>query len=91
MEEKAKKDTLPYTCTPAYDRSHCGNCVCATCYEQEFCDHCSSCKDLSHKKESCNSYEAPIVINDKKMLACIACQHLFCSFKLPFVLSEMSS
>ena len=49
MEEKAKKDTLPYTCTPAYDRSHCGNCVCATCYEQEFCDHCSSCKDLSHK------------------------------------------
>ena len=57
MEEKEKKDTLPYTCTPAYDRSHCGNCVCATCYEQEFCDHCSSCKDLSHKKESCNSYE----------------------------------
>lgn len=57
MEEKAKKDTLPYTCTPAYDRSHCGNCVCATCYEQEFCDHCSSCKDLSLKKESCNSYE----------------------------------
>ena len=57
MEDKAKKDALPYTCTPAYDRSHCGNCVCATCYEQEFCDRCSSCKDLSNKKESCSRYE----------------------------------
>ena len=38
MKEEKSKDTLPYTCTPAYDRSSCGNCVCATCYEQEFCD-----------------------------------------------------
>mgnify|MGYP005859863043 CR=1 FL=1 len=50
MKEEKSKDALPYTCTLAYDRSSCGNCVCATCYEQEFCDRCSSCKELSHKK-----------------------------------------
>ena len=43
------------------------------------------------RKNPATAMRAPIVINDKKMLACIACQHLFCSFKLPFVLSEMSS
>ena len=53
MTEERPNDTLPYTCTPAYDRSNCGNCVCATCYEQEFCDRCSSCENLSRKKESC--------------------------------------
>ena len=57
MTEERPNDTLPYTCTPAYDRSNCGNCVCATCYEQEFCNRCSSCENLSRKKESCNSYE----------------------------------
>ena len=56
MEAKSK-DSLPYTCTPAYDRSHCGKCVCATCYQQEFCDRCSSCQDLKKKKESCYRYE----------------------------------
>lgn len=50
MKEEKSKDALPYTCTPAYDRSSCGNCVCATCYEQEFCDRCSSCKELSQKR-----------------------------------------
>ena len=57
MTEERPNDTLPYTCTPAYDRSNCGNCICATCYEQEFCNRCSSCENLSRKKESCNSYE----------------------------------
>ena len=57
MKEEKSKDALPYTCTPAYDRSHCGKCVCATCYQQEFCDRCSSCQELSHKKESCYRYE----------------------------------
>ena len=27
MKEEKSKDALPYTCTPAYDRSSCGNCV----------------------------------------------------------------
>ena len=57
MKEEKSKDALPYTCTQAYDRSSCGNCVCATCYEQEFCDRCSSCKELSHKKDACGRYE----------------------------------
>ena len=57
MTEENSKSTLPYTCTPAYDRRRCGNCVCATCYQQEFCDRCSSCQELSRKKESCYRYE----------------------------------
>ena len=43
MKTETAKDTLPFTCTPAYDRDACKGCVCSTCYEQEFCDRCSSC------------------------------------------------
>lgn len=58
MKEKYdEKDQVPFTCSPEYDRSACGNCVCATCYEQEFCDRCRTCKDQSCKKESCPRYE----------------------------------
>lgn len=60
MKEKyEEKDQVPFTCSPEYDRSSCGNCVCATCYEQEFCDRCRTCKDQyqSRKKESCPRYE----------------------------------
>ena len=56
-ENHNSKEKVPYTCTPEYDRSACGNCVCATCYEQEFCDRCRTCKDQSRKKESCPRYE----------------------------------
>lgn len=55
--EPGKNSTLPYTCTPEYDRDACGDCVCSTCYEQEFCDRCSACQDLSRKKDHCNAYE----------------------------------
>jgi hypothetical protein len=47
----------PYTLTPDYDRDQCGSCVCATCYEQEFCDRCKTCKDQSRLKTRCNAYE----------------------------------
>ena len=58
MSEKESMDSrLPYTCTSAYDRKACKECVCSTCYEQEFCDRCSSCENLSKKKERCNAYE----------------------------------
>ncbi len=55
--ENDKKSSLPFTCTPEYHRENCKGCVCATCYEQEFCDRCSTCVDLSRKKERCNAYE----------------------------------
>ena len=58
MKEKyEEKDQVPFTCSPEYDRSSCGSCVCATCYEQEFCDRCRTCKDQSRKMESCPRYE----------------------------------
>ena len=38
MSTETTKDTLPFTCTPAYNRDACKGCVCSTCYEQEFCD-----------------------------------------------------
>ena len=57
MKTETAKDTLPFTCTPAYDRDACKGCVCSTCYEQEFCDRCSSCVEQSHRKERCNAYE----------------------------------
>lgn len=58
MKEKYDEKTeVPFTCTPEYDRSSCGNCVCATCYEQEFCDRCWTCENQSRKKESCSAYE----------------------------------
>ena len=57
MSTETTKDTLPFTCTPAYDRDGCKGCVCSTCYEQEFCDRCSSCVEQGHRKERCNAYE----------------------------------
>lgn len=57
MSTETTKDTLPFTCTPAYDRNACKGCVCSTCYEQEFCDRCSSCVEQGHRKERCNAYE----------------------------------
>lgn len=58
MKEKYdEKREVPFTCTPEYDRSSCGNCLCATCYEQEFCDRCRTCENQSGKKEACFAYE----------------------------------
>ena len=57
MSEKTTDNKLPYTCTSAYDRNACKGCVCSTCYEQEFCDRCSSCENQSKRKERCNAYE----------------------------------
>ncbi|MDY5023160.1 MAG: hypothetical protein SPE99_12305 [Blautia sp.] len=59
-ETSTTRDSLPFTCTPAYDRSKCGNCVCSTCYQQEFCDHCSTCENLSHSREHCHRYEGAL-------------------------------
>ena len=57
MSEKTTDNKLHYNCTPAYDRESCKGCVCSTCYEQEFCDRCSSCENQSKRKERCNAYE----------------------------------
>ena len=57
MSEKTTDNKLPYTCTSAYDRNACKGCVCSTCYEQEFCDRCSTCENHSKRKEHCNAYE----------------------------------
>ena len=57
MSTETAKDTLPFTCTPADDQDACKGCVCSTCYEQEFCDRCSSCVEQGHRKERCNAYE----------------------------------
>ena len=55
MSTETAKDTLPFTCTPAYDRDACKGCVCSTCYEQEFCDRCSSCVEQGqYGKSGCN-------------------------------------
>ena len=54
MSEKTTDNKLPYTCTSAYDRNACKGCVCSTCYEQEFCDRCSTCEKQSKRKERCN-------------------------------------
>ena len=63
MSEKTTDNKLPYTCTSAYDRNACKGCVCSTCYEQEFCDRCSSCENQSKRKERCNAYEGHTIIN----------------------------
>ena len=47
MSTETAKDTLPFTCTPAYDRDACMGC----------CDRCSSCVEQGHRKERCNAYE----------------------------------
>lgn len=55
---KEERDSrIPFSCTLEYDRAACGDCVCATCYQQEFCDRCSTCENLSRKKEHCYRYE----------------------------------
>ncbi|MBQ1492714.1 MAG: hypothetical protein IIZ39_12210 [Blautia sp.] len=59
-KEESKEEKIPYTCTPAYDRSRCGSCSCASCYLQEFCDRCKDCQDLSRFKERCNAYEGAL-------------------------------
>ena len=68
MSTETTKDTLPFTCTPAYDRDACKGCVCSTCYEQEFCDRCSSCVEQGHRKERCNAYEGAYNYYPKKDL-----------------------
>ncbi|MBR2765559.1 MAG: hypothetical protein IKE03_06220 [Blautia sp.] len=55
-----KTDDVPYTCSPSYDRSACGSCVCASCYLQEFCDHCKDCSDQSGYRQRCNAYEGAL-------------------------------
>ena len=51
---------IPYTCSPEYDRSSCGKCTCASCYLQEFCDHCKDCVDQSGFRRRCNAYEGAL-------------------------------
>lgn len=49
---------LPFTCTPQYHRENCTDCVCASCYKQEFCDRCVTCgEELTKKKTHCYRYE----------------------------------
>ena len=33
---------------------------CAFCYQQEFCDHCSHCKDLSEYRDHCYRFEGAL-------------------------------
>ena len=53
----AAESTLPHSNTSGYDRKACRTCACSTCYEQEFCDRCSSCQNQSRKLDRCNAYE----------------------------------
>lgn len=71
MSEKTTDNKLPYTCTSAYDRNACKGCVCSTCYEQEFCDRCSSCENQSKRKERCNAYEG--AYNYQSSVFCSSC------------------
>ena len=60
MEKKNRKENeeeRPYTLTPSYDRAQCGDCQCASCYSQEFCDRCSNCEGQSRFLKRCNRYE----------------------------------
>lgn len=56
-ERKEHEEKIPFDLTPEYDRRACKGCVCSTCYQQEFCDRCSSCESLSRKKDHCYRYE----------------------------------
>ena len=51
------KIPIPISSTLNYDPKACGDCKCAVCYKQEFCDHCSTCENLSRKKEHCYRFE----------------------------------
>ena len=66
MKEEKPKETLPYTCTPAYDRSSCGNCICATCYEQEFCDPAAPARNFLTKKTPVDATRAHIAIKNRR-------------------------
>ena len=58
----ATESTLPHGNTSGYDRKACRTCACSTCYEQEFCDRCSSCQNQSRKLDRCNAYEGHILL-----------------------------
>ena len=55
--EKKNEHHVPFSLTTEYDRSACGDCRCAFCYQQEFCDHCSQCKDRSEYRDQCYRFE----------------------------------
>lgn len=58
MSSKAANPSqIPFSLTPEYDRSGCRDCVCSSCYKQEFCNRCSSCKEHSAQKTHCYRYE----------------------------------
>ncbi len=54
MENEKKNQAANIT---GYDRDACKDCSCATCYQKEFCDRCSQCRNLSKKKGYCPRYE----------------------------------
>ena len=58
MSEKTTDNKLPlHLHLQPTTADACKGCVCSTCYEQEFCDRCSSCENQSKRKERCNAYE----------------------------------
>ena len=59
-KQSARKSEIPYTCTLSYDRQACGDCVCASCYLQEFCDRCKDCSERSLHQSRCNAYEGAL-------------------------------
>ena len=60
LMEKKNDHHVPFSLTPEYDRSACKDCRCAFCYQQEFCDHCSHCKDLSEYRDHCYRFEGAL-------------------------------
>lgn len=85
-EGRKPKETLSLHSVPAYDRSSCGNCICATCYEQEFCDVAAPQGTFSQKKTPVDATRAHIAIKKQEMLT-VTCLHscfLFVRFSFFF-------
>ena len=67
MSTETTKDTLPFTCTPAYDRDACKGCVCSTCYEQEFCDRAAPVQSRDIGRNDAMLMREPTITNQKRI------------------------
>ena len=84
MEEKAKKDALPYTCTPAYDRSHCGIVSAPPVMSRNSVITAVPARIFPIRKNPATAMRAPIVINDKKDADVLCMSASFLLFQTAF-------
>lgn len=68
MKEEKPKETLPYTCTPAYDRSSCGTVSVQLVMSRNSAIAAAPARNFLTKKTPVDATRAHIAIKKQEML-----------------------